>query len=153
MSPTSDVSQTKKKQFLLDWMMARPLKRFTPEQLIEQVKADYKRLHGESFKDVARAARDLAARRRVERTTRGKDQRYWYDPDTDSGKPLIGPAKTPSASEAAWNKYLRGKAGVNRRNWEALRSRIESDLSPAQARTLLSQVSKLLAKSRLTPPT
>jgi len=151
MSETNAGKPTQR-EFLLAWLMSRPRQRFSPNTLAEIVTSDYKRSFGKPFKDVGKAARELAHMGRIQRTTKGLNQNYWYDPDTDSASPIVGTKKSLSATEAVWYGCLRAEVGVNQNGWEALGRRIDSDLSPAEANKLLTQFARLLAKSSIKPP-
>lgn len=140
------------RDFLLSWMMSQPKKRFEPGQLAELVKADFLRLYGRPFKDVGKASRELAMLGRIQRTAKGPEQRYWYDPDFDSEDEVVGQQSKRCSDEAVWSKFLFGDSELNRANWESLGSKIEKELSVKQARVLVERISKLLSKSNLRPP-
>lgn len=133
-------------------MMSQPKKRFEPGQLAELVRADFLRLYGRSFKDVGKASRELAMMGRIQRTAKGPEQRYWYDPDFDSEDEVVGQQSRRRSDEELWSKYLFSDSEVNRANWESLGSRIEKELSVKQARVLVERISKILSKSNLRPP-
>jgi hypothetical protein len=140
------------RDFLLSWMMSQPNKRFEPGELAELVKAEFLRLYGRPFKDVGKASRELAMLGRIQRTAKGREQRYWYDPDFDSGDELFGQQSNHHSDDAVWNQFLFKGSEVNRANWESLRSKIEKELSVKQARVLVDKISKLLSQSNLKPP-
>lgn len=73
----------KQVDFAFEWFRRQPQRKFTPEEIREQLPAAFLKEHGKKFNDPNRAARNLVQAGRVQRTHKGLEQRFWYDPDLD----------------------------------------------------------------------
>lgn len=138
-------------EYLLNWMKRHKNIRFTPAELREKVSADFKLKYGTAFGDPGRAARDLFAIRRIQRTARGKGQCYWYDSDRDSNLPLDFLNSEKNKRATAWKKFLGSGTEFDSENWELLLSLIENELSAKDRRELKARLASLLSRTKLNP--
>jgi len=69
-----------KYEFVEQWFIKRPNKKFTNAQLERQLRDDYERRHGGEFRDPLREVRKAFAKGLVQRTPKGANQTYWYAP-------------------------------------------------------------------------
>ena len=138
-------------EYLLKWMQRHKNIRFTPAELREKVSADFKLKHGKAFGDPGRAARNLVAIRRIQRTAKGAGQCYWYDSDRDSNLPLDFLSSGKKQRAAAWRKFLGSGNEFDSENWESLLSLIEGELSAKDRRELKARLASLLSRTKLNP--
>ena len=68
-----------KTEFVIEWFHNHELEKFTNRQLETALRRDYKEATGKVFADPTRTARKLHELGRVQRTSRGPTQYFWYD--------------------------------------------------------------------------
>lgn len=69
--------------FAFEWFRMHPLEVFTPDEIRDLLAAAYLEEYGKKFSDPNRAARRLVQAGRLQRTDKGPEQTFWYDPDLD----------------------------------------------------------------------
>jgi hypothetical protein len=74
----------KQVDFALQWFQRQPHKKFTPAEIREFLAADFLAEHGKTFSDPNRAARTLVQAGRLQRSQKGMEQSFWYDPSLDT---------------------------------------------------------------------
>ena len=70
-------------EFAFEWFRRHPHREFTPEEIRDLLPAAFLSEHGKKFNDPNRAARNLVQAGRVQRTRKGPEQRFWYNPELD----------------------------------------------------------------------
>jgi hypothetical protein len=70
----------KRNDFALSWFKRYPFEKFTPEQIRELLAAAYYEEYGETFGDPGRSARQLVREGQIQKSSKGANQVFWYDP-------------------------------------------------------------------------
>ena len=138
------------KKFLLEWMQQREGQRMTHGEILERAAVEYLRRYGKRFGDPGKAARDLFALGRVQRTHKGASQFYWYDSKRDSKKSLDS-RPSANASVESWKKFLFRSQSFDRENWLELLNRIESELGTADRIKVRDALAKSLSRTSMNP--
>lgn len=137
-------------KFLLEWMQQHEGQRMAHGEILEHAAAEYLQRYGKRFGDPGKAARDLYALGRVQRTAKGKSQAYWYDSKRDSKKSLDS-RPSANASVASWRRFLFRSQSFDRENWLELLDRIESELSKADRIKVRDAVARALSRTSMNP--
>jgi len=66
------------------WFKSRPREQFTNRELENALRSDYLKLTGIVFGDPTRTARKLYEMGRIQRSPKGTEQHFWFDPELDS---------------------------------------------------------------------
>ena len=69
--------------FAFEWFRRQPNREFTPEEIRELLPAAFLSECNKKFNDPNRAARTLVQAGKLQRTQKGPEQRFWYDPSLD----------------------------------------------------------------------
>jgi hypothetical protein len=69
--------------FAYEWFRRQPNIEFTTEEIRELLPAAFQIEYGKKFNDPNRAARNLVQAGRIQRTQKGPEQKFWYDPDLE----------------------------------------------------------------------
>jgi len=138
------------KEFLLEWMQRHEGQRMEPSELRQRAGAEHLRRYGKPFGDVGKAARDLFALGRVQRTPKGALQFYWYDSKKDSKKSLDS-RPSANSSVASWRKFLFRSQSFDRENWLELLNRIEDELGKADRIKVRDALERALSKTSMNP--
>jgi len=72
-----------KLEFVLEWFQRHELEKFTNRELEVELRIEYRNTTGRAFADPTRTARKLHEIGRVQRSPKGREQHFWYDPDLD----------------------------------------------------------------------
>lgn len=140
------------KEFLLTWMQSHEGERFTPEALRDAVNASYKELTGRTFGDVGKAARVLKKIGRIQRSSKGDGQRYWYDGTIDTHAPLNSATKVISNDELRWREFLSREEVMVSSDWTLIGEIVASSLSGKARSKFLDSLAALLSRCGVQPP-
>jgi hypothetical protein len=70
-------------EFALEWFRRQPDREFTPEEIREQLPAAFLEEFSKKFSDPSRAVRYLVQVGRVQRSSKGPAQKFWYNAELD----------------------------------------------------------------------
>lgn len=73
----------KQGDFAYEWFRRNPGKRWKPEEIRLELSRAYQDEHGKQFADPGRYARLLARQGHLQRSKKGTDLVFWYDPQLD----------------------------------------------------------------------
>ena len=77
-----------KQEFVISWFRKRPNKKFSNSELEKLLRQDYETEFGGDFRDPLREARKAHENGILQRSPKGPDQVYWYDPSKPPRKLL-----------------------------------------------------------------
>jgi hypothetical protein len=67
-------------EFVIEWFAKRPLKKFSNAELEKNLREEFESRFGKEFRDPLREARKAHERGILQRSPKGPNQVYWFDP-------------------------------------------------------------------------